>query len=117
LHKNVANGAAEVAGAVHSGLAICLPGELKARLSAGLSVASRTFSGFAARCLQDKKPENTCELVSGLFGFLGGLKGGLQARLPAHPSSRLHGMNGQGSGAGLSPRNPERVLAARCGER
>jgi len=52
------------------------------------------FSGIAARgCLRNTKPEIPAKCVSGVFD--GGLKGRLQARLPATLGGRLHAANGQ----------------------
>jgi outer membrane protein TolC len=61
-----------------------------------------------ARC---EAGENTCELVRGLFRFDGGLKGRLQARLPAPLDSRPQAIKGQSpepakAGCGLKPTPP-----------
>jgi hypothetical protein len=52
-------------------------------LGFGLSWGNQSWlqAGFLGLCCE--AGGNTCELVSGLFGFDGGLKGRLQARLPA----------------------------------
>jgi len=56
------------------------------------------FSGFAAECLRNTKPEKC--LLTGLSGLVdGGLKGRLQARLSATQGSRPHATKGQTPGA------------------
>ena len=54
------------------------------------------FPGLVTSCLRDEKPEKIpAKCVNGLFRFDGGLKGRLQARLPAPSGGRLHAMNRQ----------------------
>jgi len=50
------------------------------------------FSGFAAGCLRTQSRRNTCELFE---WSVGGLKGRLQARLPATQAGRRHATKGQ----------------------
>jgi hypothetical protein len=58
--------------------------------SARLSVSRRISRVFAAPCLRDTKPEKICtNCASGRFSADGGLKGRLQARLPAPPGDRF----------------------------